>query len=50
MPPRKPSKKVEALKHEEAKRCNIPTAEHQSVMSAFYGWEARSPSIEQNLP
>jgi adenine-specific DNA-methyltransferase len=36
MPPRKSSnqsKKVEALKHEEAKRCNIPTAEHQSVMA-----------------
>ena len=36
MPPRKPSnqsKKVEALKHEEAKRRNIPTAEHQSVMA-----------------
>jgi adenine-specific DNA-methyltransferase len=36
MPPRKSSnqsKKVEALKHEEAKRRNIPTAEHQSVMA-----------------
>ena len=36
MPPRKPSnqsKKVEALKHEEAKRRNIPPAEHQSVMA-----------------
>jgi adenine-specific DNA-methyltransferase len=32
--PRKPAnrKSVEALKHEEAKRRNIPTAEHQSVM------------------
>ncbi len=36
MPPRKPtnqSKKVETIKHEEAKRRNIPTAEHQSVMA-----------------
>jgi adenine-specific DNA-methyltransferase len=36
MPPRKPSnqsKKVESLKHEEAKRKNIPTAEYQSVMA-----------------
>ena len=36
MPPRKSSnqsKKVEALKHEEARRRNIPTAEHQSVMA-----------------
>jgi len=36
MPPRKSSnqsKKVETLKHEEAKRRNIPTAEHQSVMA-----------------
>lgn len=35
MPPRKPanqSKKVENLKHQEDKRKNIPTAEHQSVM------------------
>jgi adenine-specific DNA-methyltransferase len=32
--PRKPTsqKSVEALKHDEAKRRNIPTAEHQSVM------------------
>src|ERR1700677_2422115 len=32
--PRKPAtpKSVEALKHDEAKRRNIPTAEHQSVM------------------
>lgn len=36
MPPRKTtkqSKQVETLKHEEAKRRNIPTAEHQSVMA-----------------
>jgi adenine-specific DNA-methyltransferase len=35
MPPRQPKqpKKVEALKHEAAKRKNIPTAEHQSVMA-----------------
>lgn len=36
MPPRKTtkqSKQVEAIKHEEAKRRNIPTAEHQSVMA-----------------
>ncbi len=36
MPPRKPSnqsKKVETIKHEESKRRNIPTAEHQSVMA-----------------
>ena len=35
MPPRQPKqpKKVETLKHEEAKRKNIPTAEHQSVMA-----------------
>lgn len=36
MPPRKSSnqsKKVETIKHEEAKRRNIPTAEHQSVMA-----------------
>ncbi len=36
MPPRKSSnqsKQVETLKHEEAKRRNIPTAEHQSVMA-----------------
>jgi adenine-specific DNA-methyltransferase len=35
MPPRqsKQPKKVEALKHEAAKRKNIPTAEHQSVMA-----------------
>ncbi|PSB53912.1 site-specific DNA-methyltransferase [filamentous cyanobacterium Phorm 6] len=33
--PRQPKqpKKVETLKHEEAKRKNIPTAEHQSVMA-----------------
>jgi len=28
-----PPKKIESLKHEEAKRPNIPTAEHQSVMA-----------------
>ena len=42
MPPRKPanqSKKVETLKHEGAKRRNIPTAEHQSVMAE----EEKSP-------
>jgi len=43
MPPRTPksnsSKKVEALKHEEAKRKNIPTAEYQSVMAE----EEKSP-------
>ncbi len=38
MPPRQPKqpkqpKKVEVLKHEAAKRKNIPTAEHQSVMA-----------------
>jgi adenine-specific DNA-methyltransferase len=36
MPPRKSnnqSKKVETIKHEEARRRNIPTAEHQSVMA-----------------
>ena len=33
------SKKVEALKHEEAKRKNIPTAEYQSVMAE----EEKSP-------
>ena len=35
MPPRspKPSKNVESIKHEEAKRKNIPTAEYQSVMA-----------------
>ena len=36
MPPRKitkQSKQVETIKHEEAKRRNIPTAEHQSVMA-----------------
>jgi adenine-specific DNA-methyltransferase len=36
MPPRNSSnqsKKVEALKHEDAKRKNIPTAEYQSVMA-----------------
>ncbi|MBW4444159.1 MAG: site-specific DNA-methyltransferase [Plectolyngbya sp. WJT66-NPBG17] len=31
--PSNQSKKVEALKHEEAKRKNIPTAEYQSVMA-----------------
>ncbi|PSB27675.1 site-specific DNA-methyltransferase [Stenomitos frigidus] len=31
--PSKQSKKVETLKHEEAKRKNIPTAEYQSVMA-----------------
>ncbi|WP_081980834.1 hypothetical protein [Neosynechococcus sphagnicola] len=40
MPPKSPnSKKVEALKHEEAKRKNIPTAEYQSVMAE----EEKSP-------
>jgi len=43
MPPRTPkspnAKKVEALKHEEAKRKNIPTAEYQSVMAE----EEKSP-------
>jgi len=41
MPPRKPSqpKQVEALKHPEDKRRNIPTAEHQSVMKE----EEKSP-------
>jgi len=43
MPPRTPksnsSKKVESLKHEEAKRKNIPTAEYQSVMAE----EEKSP-------
>ncbi len=33
------SKKVEVIKHEEAKRKNIPTAEHQSVMAE----EEKSP-------
>ena len=40
MPPRKPAnqsktnqKQVESIKHEDAKRKNIPTAEHQSVMA-----------------
>ena len=36
MPPRKTtkqSKQIETIKHEEAKRRNIPTAEHQSVMA-----------------
>lgn len=34
MPPKSPkNKSVEALKHEEAKRKNIPTAEYQSVMA-----------------
>ena len=40
MPPKSPkSKKVESLKHEEAKRKNIPTAEYQSVMAE----EEKSP-------
>jgi adenine-specific DNA-methyltransferase len=43
MPPRTPkspnAKKVESLKHEEAKRKNIPTAEYQSVMAE----EEKSP-------
>jgi adenine-specific DNA-methyltransferase len=30
----KPQKKIEALRHDEAKRVNIPTAEHQSVLEA----------------
>src|SRR5262245_41612654 len=30
----KPAKKIEALRHREAKRLNIPTAEHQSVLEA----------------
>jgi len=32
------SKKVETLKHEEAKRKNIPTAEYQSVMAEVKIW------------
>jgi len=32
MPPQKPVKKVETLTHHEARRSNIPSAEHESVM------------------
>ncbi|XSG77631.1 site-specific DNA-methyltransferase [Herpetosiphon llansteffanensis] len=32
MPPQKPAKKVETLNHHEARRTNIPSAEHESVM------------------
>ncbi|MBM7845435.1 site-specific DNA-methyltransferase [Herpetosiphon giganteus] len=32
MPPQKPAKKVETLTHHEARRSNIPSAEHESVM------------------
>jgi len=31
----KSPKKIESLKHEEASRKNIPTAEYQSVMKEF---------------
>src|SRR6266487_5719232 len=32
----KPSKSVETLRHDEAKRRNIPTAEHQSVVEKVH--------------
>ena len=39
MPPKKPAAKktVEALKHDEATRKNIPTAEYQSVLDEAMG-------------
>ena len=58
MPPRKTSnqsKKVENLKHQEDKRKNIPTAEHQSVMaeeeksSIRIAYERRNRDLDPQL-
>ena len=39
----KPSKQVETLIHEDARRTNIPSAEHQSVVSEDVLETIRSP-------
>jgi adenine-specific DNA-methyltransferase len=57
MAPRTPKapKKVESLKHDEAKRTNIPTAEHESVMNAEdkkpikVAFERRDPDLDPQL-